>query len=206
MKWDDIDWTIIRSGLLALVVALALSVMLLQASWRFHVDTYQQYKAQHARFLVVSRKYFSVDDDRKIVTELYPRFLDLHNRGIIGSEQRLNWYEVLRRLGGQVVPSLNYQILSRQPYVPSVPLSAGAFQVNASAMKLEMDLLHENDLARVLSTLEHEAAGLFTVDRCELQALTATLSVDKIKPTLRVLCELRWFSLTLANGKELLQP
>jgi hypothetical protein len=52
------------------------------------------------------------------------------------------------------IPSLRYEIAAREPFTPDFGLATGPYQVQVSKIKLDLGLLHENDLSAVLAALD----------------------------------------------------
>jgi hypothetical protein len=181
-----------------------LSAALLTASFYFHEEMEQRFKKENARFLDVSRQYLSVDVEEKVINELYPRFVELYRHGVIGREQRLDWLEVLKQIGAtSKLPSMSYEISSRGPYTPEFPVDTGSFQIYASPMRLNLGMLHENDLARVLATLDRDAPGIYTVKECELRSAHKKIEPDPAKQNITADCSLLWFTINLSNGADI---
>jgi hypothetical protein len=209
VKLADIDWRVLRGGIVMLLLSVLACGGLYVASTHFRDEMQQEYRQQNARFLNVSRQYLSVDQDDKIIKDLYPRFIELYKNGIVGREHRLNWLEVLKDVGEQgKIPSMTYEISSREAYTPPFPLPPGRFQVFASTMRLKVGMLHEKDLALLFSELDRKAAGIYTVKSCRLDSKVSSeqqagLGQSEVKENVSAQCELQWFTLNLSSGEEI---
>ncbi len=199
------DLTALRGALGAAVVCLLLSALMLGASHLFWEQMHSEYTVAHARFRDASRKYLSVDEDERVITEYQPTFVELYRRGIVGAEHRLSWVETLTAAGAaSALPDLAYKIDAQQVYSPEPPLATGPFDVHVSAMHLSLGLLHEGDLARLLAALDSNAQGLYRVAACELsREATARAVADPAAARLRAECTLEWFTLALRGGPEI---
>ncbi len=199
-----IDWSIIRSAILVFLVCLVLSGILLTSSFLFRDKMQVEYDEHQNAFRDVSQKYLSVDGDEKIIKEHYPRFIELANRGIIGSENRLNWVENLEATAKNIqLPGLRYQIDSRQPFEPEFNLNTGAYELFATKMNLTLGLLHEIDLAKVIDDLNKNAAGLYNMTQCRFAKTGRNIEADAQRPNVSVECQLQWYSLNLIGGEEI---
>ena len=191
-----------RAPLAALVVALIISALLIIASGYFRDEMAEDYRLNNQKFLEVSRKYLSVDQDELIIKELYPRFVNLYRRGIVGDEMRLDWVEILKNAAATLkLPGLRYEITSREPYSPAFP--TGPYQVSTSTMKLDLGLLHENDLASLLQDLDEKAPGIYTVRECTLKRAQNVVAENPDEENVKAECDLLWFTLSLASGEKI---
>lgn len=189
-------------GMMAVSLALVAGLVIVSGSFRDRWEA--EYAAQNQRFLQGSRNYLSVDQDEAIIKGQYPRFVDLFRRGIVGREQRLDWVETLKRSAAAIrLPSMRFEISSRQPYTPDYALAPGPYEVHASTMKLDLGLLHEGDLAVLLRDLERAAPGFFSVRDCTLKRTRETVERDVRGANVHAECNLVWLTITLANGQEI---
>ncbi len=196
------DWSVLRGALGVLGVCALLSIAMLTASMYFHDAMEKEYRRHHNSFIGISRRYLAVDEEERIVRSLYPRFVELYNRGVIGAEDRLSWLEALRRASlDSGISAMRYRIDSREEYEPAFPVSAGGFRIYASRMSLEMELLHEGDLVRLLRNLELRAPGLFTVHRCELFRSQPELDPTSLRDNVGSRCELDWLTLNRSGDE-----
>lgn len=204
MKRSDIDWRVLRGSIVIFVVCLLLSGSMLGGSFYFKKQMNAEYQKNNAMFRSVSNKYFTVDEEEKLIRKFYPLFIELYNKGVIGKEQRLNWIEVLRRAGEEIkIPGLSYEIRSQEVYKPAFKVNMGKYSLYRSVMSLNMQLVHEGDLFRLLETLDREALGTYNVSSCTMSAKGRDITVAAEASNLIVRCELTWHTIKLKNGKEL---
>lgn len=199
-----IEWSIIRGAVVVFLVCLLLSGVLLTSSFLFRDNMQVEFDKHQANFRDVSQKYLSVDGDEKIIKEQYPRFIELANRGIIGSENRLNWVETLEATAKKIkLPGLRYQIDSRQEFQPEFDLNTGSYELFATRMNLNLGLLHEIDLAKVIDDLNKNAAGLYNMSQCRFTKSRRRVEPDPERSNVNVDCQLQWYSLNLIGGEEI---
>ena len=85
-------------------------------------------------------------------------------RGIIGPEQRLEWVELLKEIRDKRrLIDLQYEI-APQRLLDGNP--TGRYAFHSSAMKLQLRLLHEEDLTRLIGDLRSQAKALIRVRSC----------------------------------------
>lgn len=204
MKRSDIDWQVLRGAIVIFTICLLLSGSMLGGSFYFKESMHKEYEKNNAMFRSVSNKYFAVDEEEKLIRKFYPLFIDLYNKGVIGKERRLNWIEVLRNAGEEIkIPGLSYEIRSQEAYKPGFKMKLGKYKLFRTVMSLNMQLLHEGDLFRLLEILDQNALGSYNVSNCAINAKSKTISETAEGSNLTVRCELTWHTIKLKNGKEL---
>ena len=203
MKHSDIDWKILRGAIATLVISISISGTLIYLSMYFQDRMYREFTRNELRFQSISKRYLAVDEEEKLIKKYYPRFVELYKKGVIGKEQRLNWIEVLRTAGMQIqVPTLTYQIESQDTYKPGYSVTLGKFRLYSSKMTLNMRLLHEGDLFNILNELNKKANGIYSLNSCRLSKNSKIVeSADA--PNINAECDLQWFTIKLANGKDI---
>ncbi|MFQ5659985.1 MAG: hypothetical protein ACE5GZ_06130 [Gammaproteobacteria bacterium] len=204
MKREHIDWTVIRGPLVTIIVCLSISGLLISGSFYFKNRMKKEFNLNNARFQSISRRYLAVDEEKKLVNNYYPEFINLYDRGIIGKERRLNWIEVLRNAGTAInLPSLSYEIKSQNVYNPAFSVNKGRYQLYKSNMSLNMQLLHEGDLFNLFEALDKQAKGAYSINTCKLSSNSDVINEDPGKANLNAKCDLEWFTIKLADGTEL---
>jgi hypothetical protein len=203
MMYSDIDWKILRGAITILVLSITIAGTMIYLSMYFQNRMHREFTRNDLRFQSISKRYLAVDEEEKLIKKYYPRFMDLYRKGVIGKEQRLNWIEVLRTAGMQIhIPTLTYQIESQDTYKPSYSVVLGKFRLYSSKMTLNMRLLHEGDLFNILNRLNNNAKGIFSLSSCRLSQ-NGKIVESADAPNINAECDLQWFTIKLANGKDI---
>ena len=127
-------------------------------------------------------------------------FTKLQARGVIGEEPRLEWIELLKANGDRLrLLDLHYEIAPQRPLDAS-PGSANAFY--ASAMKVQLQLLHEEDLTRLLDDLRQHARALIQVRSCKLSRLPRDGDGSDGAAHLQADCLIDWITLRASANRE----
>lgn len=130
-------------------------------------------------------------------------FATLQKRGVVGEEQRLEWVELLKDIRDKRrLIDLQYEFAPQRPLditSPSAPASAYAFY--ASSMKMQVSLLHEEDLTRLLGDLRQQAAALIQVKACNVSRVPHGVAETGITAQLQAECQIDWITLREAAGK-----
>ena len=204
MAQKKLDIGVLRGALGVFVVCLTIAGVMLAASFYFRQQMSSEYLTNQTRFRDISRKYLSVDEEERIISDHLPEFRALYAGGILGKEQRLSWLETLKVAGEEVKPpKLGYEIRAQTVYEPEFAINTGSFDIHATNMDLTIGLLHEADLFDVLNILEERAAGLFSISECELSRAAITRRGELLPERIEADCQLRWFTVDLRGDQEL---
>jgi hypothetical protein len=141
-----------------------------------------------------------VRDEENEIKEKSALFSQLQARGAIGEEQRLDWIELLKEIRDKRrLIDLQYELSAQRP-LDANPGNDLAFY--ASTMRLQLKLLHEEDLTRLLNDLRKEAKALIHVKSCNITRLPR--SGPERSDTLAQLqaeCQIDWVTLREVNKK-----
>lgn len=141
-------------------------------------------------------RFRSIDDEKRLIEDLLPRFRAFEAEGLIGPEARLDWVETLRvasrRLG---LPELRYALGAQERLPANLDADGTGFGIYRSLMDLHLGLLHEEDLIRLFEVMERESPGLFSVTSCRVRRAGAHFTHLPGAVNLRATCTLEWFSL-----------
>lgn len=204
MTRDNLDWPVIRLSTITFIIILLISIALIAGSWTFKEDMLSEYRKNKVRFTSVSQKYLAVDEDEKIIRQYYPEFIALYKKGFIGREHRLNWIETLRASSDRLkLPGLTYSISPQEEHVPDFNTNLGKFALYRSSMKLNIKMLHEGDLPRLIKDLNKHAEGMFTVTECTFNRPSTTLIESRDAGNIIADCELQWLNIRMADGTEI---
>ncbi|MGE0485212.1 MAG: hypothetical protein AB7Q81_13810 [Gammaproteobacteria bacterium] len=204
MATRKVDWSILRGTIIGFVICVLASAGMLAASFYFRDGMQREYQVNHRRFRDASQQYLAVDEEERIIDEFYPQFVRLYRGGLLGRERRLSWLETLREAGAALrVPELNYKLNAQQAWQPDFDIALGAYTVHASTLDLNLGLLHEGDLVRLLGILDEHAQGQYTVRQCALRSDGRTLDLDPSAINVRSECKLEWLTLDLGGEQEL---
>ena len=167
----------------ALIAGGAVAVMLTQRLVQKAAG--EQQAAAAERVSAQSKLDRATDEERDIRDRLvdYRKLLD---RGVIGEEQRLNWVDRIGEIKtARKLFDVRYSIDVREPVDYPGLAGAGDVELMASPMKLEMSLLHEEDLFRFLDDLRGALSAYVVVKSCSLQRSQRAASERGLVPAAR---------------------
>ena len=140
-----------------------------------------------------------VSSEEREIKEKSALFQRLQKRGIIGEEQRLEWVELLKDIRDKRrLIDLVYEIEPQRPL--DVAPGAG-FTFNVSPMKVQLKLLHEEDLTRFLGDLNEQARALIQVRYCKVTRQPQGQAGTSGQANLLAECRIDWVTLREVAGK-----
>ncbi len=203
-KQSDIDWNILKGPLIVFCVCLIIASALIGGSYYFNSSLNQEFKNNKSIFQSISQRYLDVDQEEKLLRDYYPKFVELYNHGVIGREKRLNWIEALRQGGENIVlPSLTYSINSQEEHIPDYEINYNGYVLYRSSMELDLGMLHEGDLFKLIDYMNKSADGIYTLSECTFRMNGTKVQFDKDHANISASCLLYWITIGLAGGQEI---
>lgn len=195
MRAGVIDWSYLRGALRWLIAAGACCALMLGASSYYLHQQRLAYEQLSAMRDAAREDFLTAESQGRMTGEYYARYRKLRDEGVIGPERRLDWVEAVQDSARRLhLPKVQYQIMPREPYTLANLPSYPGLTVYSSRMKLEMELLHEGDLAAVFDRLERAAPGALHVQSCSIRRLHDAPDLTAVTPNLAATCEVQWFT------------
>jgi hypothetical protein len=193
MSFSASDIPEIKWSLGAFVASLAITAGLVNFSDNYNRDAQKDRQAAQEQLTKSHTQLAAAQNDFENMATYKLQYEALEIQKVIGSEQRLDWIEGLEKIRKQgIVLDFKYSVGPQQNYAPNPPLDTGNFALNLSPMTLQIDLLHEEQLDRLFSTMTAQMKGWFILDHCTLSAGAAQSS----EPTsLKAECAGGWFTM-----------
>lgn len=182
----------------AAVLGVVLAIMI--GAGLYNAQIGQQRLATQQSFQGTVEEYRAALAAEQIVRTETERFTQLRVRGFVGPEPRLRWIEDVRQTAADTgIVTIRYELEPRAAYAGNI--STGSFQLFASLMRLELELLHEGDLLEFLQALAARDSGLFEPVSCSLRRTGGDAREISLQAAnISAKCELRWFSLDSAEA------
>lgn len=134
-----------------------------------------------------------VSDEEQEVKQRSAQFQLLLGRGIIGEERRLDWIELLREIRERHrLFEIDYEIAPQQKLGDD---AAGGYEFRTSTMKVQVPLLHEEDLLRLIADLQVEAPALLVPRQCRLDRRPPSSAPSARQANLEATCTLQWITI-----------
>jgi len=179
-------------GLPALIAAVLLAAgggLIWGADATLQAANQQAAAAQAERRQATERLARISEEEREVIEKLdvYKRLKTLN---ILGEERRLEWADAITRIRTQrELLDLSYRV-DRQRLLASVPGKPANVDFFASTMRVQLALLHEEDLLRFLGDLRDSGNAYYAVRRCSLTRTGQPPAGVQISPRLRGECEI----------------
>ena len=196
MTLSQSDFPHIKWSLLAFVLALMLGGTVVFISQKIAHKTQATLLNAQQQLKDARNKLNAARDDQANMSDYTQEYSAIQRLEIIGDEQRLNLIEDLDTLRRRNrVIDFKYTIAPQQTYTPTPALESGNFIFKYSNMKLQIELLHEEQLINFFDSLRHDISGWFILDKCSLEIASSTSA------QLKADCEGGWFTMKNRNAK-----
>lgn len=127
------------------------------------------------------------------------RYQELAARGIIGQEERLDWVEQIARIkAARRLLDVKYELSPQAPIgATELPggAAAGPYEIMSSTMKLQMQLLDEDDLLGFLDDLRQAVHALLLVRECKIERTSGNAGQGGVAAQLLADCTIDWVTL-----------
>lgn len=140
-------------------------------------------------------------DEEQEIRARIARYNDLVARGYIRPEDRLEWVERIAAIkAARKLIDVQYEIAPQRTVdVALLPEGAagGGYEFMSSTMRLQMQLLHEDDLLGLLADLRGNAPALLVPRGCGIERLPQGVGGGErgIRAWLKADCEIEWITL-----------
>jgi hypothetical protein len=192
--FGNLRWSILLCVVLILAGAGAVSASLYLGKQEEKIN-----KQVHAQYADIQGKLARANDERTEILEKIGRYEEMNARGYIGQEHRLEWVERIAQIKTQRrLIDIQYELSPQKPVDPGVLPGgsvAGGYELMASTMKFQMQLLHEDDLLGFLGDLVGSVQALLVPRRCDVERIPKSDSARGIAPQLKADCTVEWVTL-----------
>ncbi len=148
----------------------------------------------------IDNKLRQANGEEQEIKERTSRFLQLEKSGITGEEKRLEWIELLSDLQHQFrLPGMNYEF---GPQLAQEKVAGDAFAYHSSHLRIQLRLLHEEDLLNFLEQLQQRAKALVLVRSCRHTRIPTSGPLNAGQAQLSAECDMEWVSLRRATGNK----
>ena len=196
--FDNITPVLTRA-LAVFVIMFTVSLVVTSISFMYMDGVYSDQQSAKRAMRIWKTKISSSVESNQIIDEFENNFLRLVRQGVVGSEDRLSWFETIQATARKRgMPSVKYSISSQEALKEKgVKIEYQGIDIFKSVMTLDIKMAHEGDLFALLNDLG-KADGLFTVDRCEIQKINKNDSATT--NNMKAYCELGWYTFRGSNS------
>jgi hypothetical protein len=194
MKLMPQELRTLQMPVIVLALVLACVAVMVYFAHELKTETETALRAQESQLNQARQRYQSSGQEKETIVRYLPVYQRLISEGFIGEERRIEWVDSLRTIHQEnKLFGINYSIGVQEAYKPAFNLNPGSMSLSRSVMKLELAMLHEDDLLVLLEELQARRITPFLVRRCEIARLPAA-GFDKFVPHLKANCELDWLT------------
>jgi hypothetical protein len=188
---------IVRDDIKQLRPALALAVVLVVAgasclvSSDYYLDGAKRERevARQSRIQAQDRV-SKVSEEEHEIRENLVYFDQMRQHGMIGEQNRLDWIETIAKIkSDRKLFEIKYNIEAQKGLDYPGIVATGAADFVVSRMKLDMLLLHEEDLLDFLADLDAAGKAQVSVRRCSLIRVERGAAASALQPRLRGECQ-----------------
>ena len=199
MKIDGSDLPKIQSSLLAALLMTFVGAGAVYATLDATKTAKLAQASAQAQRNEIDRKLKRIFSEENEIKQDSALFNQLAERGVIGEEKRLDWIEQLKAIREKrKLFDLQYEIAPQRPLDTT---SGTGFAYYASAMKLQLKLLHEEDLLRTLNDLRQQASALTQIKSCNVWRLPRESGERGPQAQLQADCQIDWITLREATSQ-----
>lgn len=146
-----------------------------------------------------------ISEEEREVKEKIDVYQRLKQFNILGEERRLEWADSITRIRKErELLDLRY-VIDRQRLLAALPGKPATVDFYASTMKVELALLHEEDLLRFLGDLRQSGNAFYSVRRCALVRTGQAPTGATMAPRLRAECEIELITIMDRGAKAVAQ-
>ena len=143
-----------------------------------------------------------IAEEEREVREKIDVYQRLKALNILGEERRLEWADAITRIRTQrELLDMRYMV-ERQRLLNSIPGKPGNVDFYASTMKVDLQLLHEEDLMRFLDDLRQSGNAFYVVKKCGLTRTGQTIGGATMAPRLRADCDIDLITIIDRSAKK----
>ena len=198
---DLLRWPLLRLAL-ALLTALVIGLF----SLHFSRESGRQAEAAERAATQTRNETLRLQREEQDMRAKIAEYQAIEARGIIGTEHRLDWVELMRGVQRErKLLGLEYEIQPSQPLQAKPDNGSGTGYVFMnSVVRIQLPLLHEEDLLHFLDDTHAGAAALTRLRSCKLQR-NSTANIPQgqgLPPQLMAECQMDWITLIPESMKK----
>jgi hypothetical protein len=148
--------------------------------------------ATRASRVSAQERVLRVSEEEREIRESLVDYERMRENGMLNEQNRIEWIESIARIkNSRKLFEIRYRIEAQRPLDYPGVVAASAADLVVSRMKLQMLLLHEEDLLNFLADLQAAKKAYVSVRKCAVTRLERGLgqSTTTLQPRLQAECE-----------------
>jgi hypothetical protein len=172
MKIAREDFKHLRLPLFAATLLIAMGATCVAVSENWLTDARKARDSAKNSSMAAQKRLDQVSEEEREIKENMLWYARMASRGMVDQENRLDLIDAIAKIKTtRKLFEIRYNIEPQRPLAYPGITPAGAVDLVGSRMKLDMQLLHEEDLLRFLSDLNATALSHVSVRRCTLDRI-----------------------------------
>jgi hypothetical protein len=190
MKIARDDLKRLRAPLALAVLLIALGAAGLVASESYRDGAKKARDATRLSRVAAQERVSRVAEEEREIRENLVHYERMRRSGMLGERNRLDWIESIARIkNDRKLFEIKYGIEPQRPLDYPGIVASGAAEFVVSRMKLDMLLLHEEDLLDFLADLQAAGGAYVSVRRCTVTRIERGSAATALQPRLRAECQ-----------------
>jgi len=186
-----------REELKRLALPIVIALALLAAGVAIVFSSGEGLRLAQARFGVAqserrqnTERLARIAEEEREVNQKMDVYKQLKSLNILGEERRLEWADAINRIRVQrELLDLRYRV-ERQKLLTSAPGKPANVDFFASTMRVDLQLLHEEDLLRFLADLRASGNAYYSVKKCVISRTGQPVGGANMTPRLSAQCDI----------------
>jgi hypothetical protein len=193
------DFLRLRWNLLFLGLAIVAGMVVTTASMRLIGKAEATQRQLSAEQQDIRAKLSRTREEEQEMRGKIALFQQLLDRGVIGQEERLTWVERIAQVkAARRLLDLQYELSPQKPVEENIlpgGANAGGYEFMASTMKLQLPLLHEDDLLGFFADLRRTVHAHLLVRDCIIERTAIATVGHGLPAQMRARCTIDWITL-----------
>jgi hypothetical protein len=196
------DYLMIKWQITCAVVGLMLSAIIFFGLDYLNSQSLQDLRIAQSEFNNARSRVELIEEEEATIIEYIGRYQVLNNEGVVQDEDRLQMFERVAQLRAEnnlfpVSLNISEQNSMMLSYPPDIREPGGPIALRSSRIGLDLPLLHEEDLTRLLTGIL-DSPGLFQTSDCEVNLQSAnTRNFIILSQHFTASCEILWYTFDL---------
>ena len=201
MKLTRADLRQLKLPIAAAAVLIMLGAGCVVASDRYLAQARNARETAKVQRIEAQKRVERVAEEEQEIRQNLVYYQDMNNHGMAVEESRLDLIDSITRIKNErKLFEIRYQVEPQKPLAYAGMRPAGALDLAASRLKLDMLLLHEQDLLEFLDDLEKSGKVYVSVRSCSIsRADSSATPALAVTPKLRSSCLVDLVALKLAR-------
>ena len=197
------DYRLLQDGLLVLSFSAVFCLVISFGAHRIEDASHQVLEQNRNVLAIFNQELEKRISGRRILESKKARFVELLDKGVWADIDKLSWIDQLKEQAERLeLPSLKYNLDARASYEPVNTALVNGLTVYATPIFLDIGVIHEGDMIKLVNRLMHAGLGFFSFEQCRIERNKANADFDFDKANIRAACTVLWFEIEEQQGMD----